>query len=305
MFDRSDAGMSIFFLTTDNITYFQPVYDMWFLTDPEPSANYTLNGQSVPIYLRFRPVTILACVEEHELCNPTLSGSARCSKFTPAVYNTGHFTTLQFNPSQNATAIRLGVSILNTDLSNIAWMLSQPILASKTILGSTQYGQLPKNQWRSEVGRWFSISLNVIQTGLVEFVTGPSNSRLTQYVTKIDGTDAAADCKQQRIRNVAGVRNFNIVAVVIVVALGLVMIVVGLSIDTIIGWVENRLKRGYKRHLSWTLDGIFQQQRLVLEAAGVGGWTHINTDIPTTVKQSFSPATRERLSLDSNCVYSD
>jgi hypothetical protein len=192
--------------------------------------------------------------------------------------------------------------MLPTDLSNIAFMLSQPILASKTILGGSQYGQIPKDQWRTEVGRWFSTSLNVIQTGLVEFVTGPSNSGLRQYVTEISGADAPADCKRQRIRNVASVRNFNIVAVVIVVALGLVIIAVGLSIDTVVGWVENRLKRRSKRHLSWTLDGIFQQQRLVLEAAGAGGWSHTDTDIPTTVEQSFLPATVERFSLDSNCV---
>jgi hypothetical protein len=287
----------------DLLTYFEPVYDMWFLTNPEPSDNYTYKGQPVSIYLPFQPVTILACVEEHELCNPTLSGSARCSRFTPAVDNDALFTTLQFKPSQNATATRLGVSMLPTDLSNIAFMLSQPILASKTILSGGQYGKIPKDQWRAEVGRWFSISLNVIQTGLVEFVTGPSNAGLRQYVTEISGADAAADCKRQRIRNVASVRNFNVVAVVIVVTLGLVIIAVGLSIDTVVGWVENRLKRGYKRRLSWIIDGIFQQQRLVLQAAGIGGWSDTDTDIPTTVEQSFPPATLERFSLDSNCVY--
>jgi len=279
--------MSIYFLTTDYMTYFDPVYDMWFLTDPQSTLNITNGGELVLLYTADRPVTIMGCVEEQELCNPTIAGEARCKRFTPSVSDNKLFSSINLNPAQIATARRLRIILLTNDLSYITWMISQPILASKTVIVGNQYAELPKDQWRTEVGRWFSISMIMIQSGFVDFVTGPSNPTLRQYVLPVNDTEGLEDCRRQRVRNVVGVRNCNLTAVLAVVIPGLFIIAVGLTLDTAVGCCQRRLRFGDGRRLHWLLDGIFQQQRLVYEAAGVRGWNDKDTNVPTTDEQHF------------------
>jgi hypothetical protein len=273
------------------MAYFDPVNDPWFRTDPDPVSVESEAGP-MDFYLPSRAVAVMGCVEEQELCNPAIRSPGeprgRCRRFTQKSPVKELLESLELErPAQLAVTQRLLASLLGNSLRDMAWTLSQPIVASKTLNFGRQYAQLPDSQWRAEVGRWFSISLIRIQSAFVESVTGPADPALQQHLLLFNDTDGLQDCARQRVRNVAGVRNFHAAAILIVVVLGVCVIAVGSTLDTVVAWCQRRLRVGEAGRLRWLLDGLFQQQRLAYEAVGVGGWRDTDTQVPTTQEDDF------------------
>ncbi|GJN70034.1 hypothetical protein PLICBS_004086 [Purpureocillium lilacinum] len=160
MFDRTDAKISLFFLITDYLRYYAPVYDMWFLKSNSFNESTLANTSDGPVELwePFHFVRIMACEEVHQRCNRSLPGAAvdQCANFTLAVDQVALSQKMALSPRQNSTWVRLRAALLETSLFDIAWKLSKPIDAARSVLDGSQYAKLPVNQWRREVGRWFS-----------------------------------------------------------------------------------------------------------------------------------------------------
>ena len=272
------------------MAYFDRVNDPWFRTDADPVSAETEAGP-IDFYLPSRAVAVMGCVEEQELCNPTIRSSPgeeeqrgrRCRRFTQKSPVKQLLESLEMErPAQLAATQRLLASLLGNSLRDMAWTLSQPVAASKTLNFGRQYAQLPDDQWRAEVGRWFSVSLVRIQSAFVESVTGPADPALRRHLLLFNDTDGLRDCARQRVRNVAGVRNFHAAAILVVVVLGVCVVAAGSTLDAAVAWCQRRLGVGEAGRLQWLLDGLFQQQRLAYEAVGVGGWRDVDTQVPTT-----------------------
>ncbi len=95
------------------------------------------------------------------------------------------------------------------------------------------------------------------------------------------------DCKSQIVRNLPGARNFHFTAILVVVALGCVIIGMGLTIDTVVGFSQKKLRLGEEHRSRWVLDSVFQLQRMAFEGLGVEGWQKIDSSVPTTEEQRF------------------
>jgi hypothetical protein len=157
------------------------------------------------------------------------------------------------------------------------------LLASKTVdSDGMQYAELPLTQWQSEVGRWFSISLILLQMGLLEGVTGPQDPLMRKFFLRYNSTDKIADCQRQRFRNAVDARNFNLTALIVVLVLGCIIIALGLTIDTAVGLIQKMSRRGTRLRYHWLIDGLFQQQRLAYEAADVRPWLDTDTYVPVS-----------------------
>ncbi|KAL5610921.1 hypothetical protein FOBRF1_007038 [Fusarium oxysporum] len=273
--DRQDATTSIFFVDSNWVGYFDPVYDPIFATLPPRKGD--------AFYRPTRFVTILGCIEEYEICNPALPKGSRCSSFTPALGVNRLTQLLRLTQTQAATFTRLVDIMLTGNIGSVAYLLSgQAFLAYKTFQGGIQYGTLPVDQWRAEAGRWFSITLSMIQEALVEFVTGPSEASIREQLLETTDSGLLANCKLQRIRSADGVRNFNLVAVVTVAVVGFIITIISLVIDSAVWRCERWVRDDYQRHQYWLLDGLFQIQRLGYEAAGMRNWHGVQTEIPIT-----------------------
>jgi len=292
MFDRTDAKLSLFFLITDYLRYFAPVYDPWFLTLNGLNTTQIVNITDGPLEL-WKPVhfvRIMACEEVHQLCNRNLPGAAvdQCANFTLAAGHAALSQKLALSPRQNSTWVRLHSALLETSLFDVAWKLSEPIEAARSVLDGNQYAKLPVDQWRREVGRWFSIGLAMVQRGMVEFVTGPALKDAQQYFVDVGGEWAVQDdCRAQRVRGVTGVRNFDVKGMVVLLVLGCFVALMGLALDTIVGLAQGVLHTGDERRLAWLMDNIFQIQRVALESEGVGGWRRVDTTVPVTTQVDF------------------
>jgi hypothetical protein len=168
---------------------------------------------------------------------------------------------------------------------------SNALLASKTFQGGTQYAPLPADQWRAEMGRWFAVTLALLQQGFVGFVAGGSDDITRQAgvkATTLLDPGQIVFCQKQRVRNAAGVQNFGFVAVLVVVCVGMAIVVVGLGLDTVVGWAQARRGDGDGRRRRWSLDGLFQLHRMAYEAVEQRRWVGLDGDIPTTVG-AFAP----------------
>ncbi|KAK0664111.1 hypothetical protein DIS24_g782 [Lasiodiplodia hormozganensis] len=291
--DRADAGASIFFLAANYMLYLSPVSDPLFSTYAEEwtgSDSEILSTANYP----WLTVTMLGCIEQHQICKAATSDSSRsCGPFSssrglPWIAIEG----LGLSGRQTATAARLmsAAAVQQPDLGFVArWMPGDPLLASRTEVDGTQFAALPVDQWRREVSRWFAMSLALLQESVVQYVTGPSDPGLRRFVLDVsEDPDALADCRQQRVRRAgSGYTNFHLGAVIVVVVVGCALSFVGLTVDTIVGFLEAHFHFWEYGRLQWLLDGTFQQQRLAYEAAGVANWRDAASYVPVTDEKMF------------------
>jgi len=98
------------------------------------------------------------------------------------------------------------------------------------------------------------------------------------------------------IKNVASYQNFSTLGVVIILVVGSVLVILGLVIDTVTGWIQKRMwKKDYQR-LSWISDGYLQLQRLAHEGAGYDDWKSCADDVP--VSKDIEQRVPELASMD-------
>ncbi|KAL1646101.1 hypothetical protein SLS58_003521 [Diplodia intermedia] len=296
---RRDAGASIFFLAANYMMYFNPVTDPWFRTYADDWSDTDDSAGLSTVHLPYQTVSVLGCLEQHQLCTTTSSsGNRLCSPLTSsrglaaaAIASLG----LADGAARTATAARVmaAATAQQADFGFVArWMPGDPLLASRTAIDGAQFAALPPDQWRREVARWFAVGLAMVQEGVVEYVTGPADGDMARFV--VGGEEQGgvyeeamlASCARQRVR-AAGYTNFHLGAVVVVVVVGCALAFAGLAVDAVVGWVEARFGFWEYGRLQWLLDGSFQQQRLAYEAAGVGSWRDASTYVPTTDEKMF------------------
>lgn len=270
--DRHDVQAALMFITNPSI-YTAPNYDPIFGTGM--SINTTEFGA---LYNGSTTLSILGCLQQYEICNPAGPGDPVCMVYkhsSHADYDpSAIFKSLGLSEKQLATFIRLDAIQVGTNLAAVA--TGSLFLASRTLFRGFQWAQIPSTQWRLELSRWFSEGLVMMQQGFVDSATMPENNGL--YFPELSG--AAASCKHQIVRNVTGLQNFNMLAIVIVLVLGSIIIVLGLTIDSIVGYVQRRFPGASEGWVHWTLDGVFQLQRLAYRGAGVRSWHDEDTYIP-------------------------
>lgn len=117
--NRTDADVTIFFLTTNNIEFVTQNHDPIF------SANRpALSSLGAPVFKPDNNISILGCAEQHQYCNPNIaeSSSDRCTKLSASellwgpnhvedfqlLQDTGltqlHNTSIHLNPFQEIIA---------------------------------------------------------------------------------------------------------------------------------------------------------------------------------------------------------
>lgn len=89
-------------------------------------------------------------------------------------------------------------------------------------------------------------------------------------------TTAKSLCGRQTVRSINGYQNFNTLGVRIILATTMVLIFLGLCIDTIGGLVQKL----HHARLSWATDGYLQLQRMAYEGAGYGPWEDCSSNQP-------------------------
>lgn len=112
---------------------------------------------------------------------------------------------------------------------------------------------IPPNQWQIEVSTWFATSLAKEQSLAVEWAAGPKNLPAGGWhILTPTQTLQLAQCYNQLVRRTSEYENFSILGLIITILLCGIIVIVGLTVDTAVGW----LRRGKSRFMrdQWEVE---------------------------------------------------
>jgi hypothetical protein len=203
-----------------------------------------------------------------------------CTPFGSYLNTANLLKTIRYNPTQLATAERIGLNVLmSLTFNSVSNRRAAALLASQTVADVLQTKLLPMNQWRIEVENWFAVSLAKLQEGILEFAAGPTDPDTLPYVTFPQDAETAKLCYNQLVQLPSGYSNFDFGAIIVVTVIGFTIVLMAFLFEPIAEWWTNRNDgEGLKL---WREDGLFH---LLKGAYGhrITLWENDEGDFPLT-----------------------
>ncbi|KAL5360493.1 hypothetical protein BJX96DRAFT_184582 [Aspergillus floccosus] len=290
--NRTDADVSIFFLNANSVMYEYPTDDPMFSAHQSALSDLIALGENTSIaefdnwYTADAPTTVLGCTDQFQICNARTeicSDLNGIQQFTSVDGVLAFVDTYNFSLLQADTLVLLiNYLVLNNMYYSIYGRSSYALRAQETLSGMSQVAQLPNNQWQIEVQSWVETNLAKLQERSVQFATGPRSREDKQRLAMTDKTPL---CKAQKVRCPAGRTSFSVLGVSCLLAVGGVIVLFNLALDSIMARVGPKWFPGSAyRRLNWALDDKLQLQRMAFEGARVGHWHGQTAAVPVTDK---------------------
>lgn len=290
-------------MAQNSVMYLSPVSDPWY------SANQVFNdsspGDSITLYAPDQYVSVMACVDQHQICNPNTSPYT-CTIIGSAQDINQGYLEIGLNDYQMATALRLSYALRLTGTFDTIKLLGTTALLARDRLTDVTIGQgLPSNQWQIEVQGWFETSLAKLQSYVVEWAANLADLGPEGFVIAPNPAGSAVDlaalnmCSNQRVRNTGAYQSFSFLGLMIVICVGLTIMIVSLTAESCVSYI--RSKRQHSKHdyreIARVGDRKLQLQRLALTGAGFGdGWENAFDLVPVTTRGcKFPPLTRYKV----------
>lgn len=229
-------------------------------------------------------VVPIACTERYQIRNP------RTNTCTPLVAqrqlnSASSKVDVGLNEQQKDVVARLSFASLFTSIyMNVHSQGSTALLANDFVTDLRQY-PIPSNQWTLEAKFWFSTGLAHFQHALQEYATGPTNIRRGLQMIFPESQTEKAMCKNQIVNDSQSTTRFSILGLILVFALGGFLILLGLFVDLLVGWLQNWFKWGTARQKLWVRGDKLMLQRQMFVQMGLGKWEE-ESEWPVTVSYS-------------------
>ena len=244
------------------------------------SANTTgVNGtDSLLLYGPDNTVSVLACIEQVQICapssssNPPYSSSPTSESCTPFQsfdeINNADLGDLFENHRQRKIAHALIPLLSWSTFGEVTW--NAQLLAESFVYNWITSTALPPDQWILESQNLFRIGLAVTQRSMVEYISGRPEPYSDSVPKNQFNNDTELDwlCRSQIIRR-NDYLNFSTLNLWLVVGIGFVIIVLSLWLETLVEWLEGK---GRWRMRAWWAEGILQLQKAAFEGRGIEGW---------------------------------
>jgi hypothetical protein len=289
-FNRTDADVTIFFLAQNSMSYDFPNSDALFGANTIQQDKLSSTEDPLIYYLPDRLISAMGCVDQFQICNPALSGPVStngmlCTPLDSIIHVYGKASSIQLSATQVETCwpIWRGAQFASMD-NGVDGTGSSALKAQETVKDLSQITKLPDDQWVIELEAWNAVALARIQVAVLEYATGPINVvEQGGEIIKPKPDDKVGQniCRRQLILNVTGYQNFNMLGVMLILIVSSVLIIIGWTIDTVVGWIQGWMGKHHAR-LSWVQDGYLQLQRMAYEGAGHTGWEGSADDVPFT-----------------------
>lgn len=280
---RDDAVVTLAFLSHNGVFYPEPV------DDPLFASHYEYNlTDNVTYWYRDAPVTVLGCVEQHEICNAKDPETRICTKpDRPDLSKQtidGIVRDLGFNRRQAATAMLLLFASTTFGMQDVIFGLGAGVLcAQESLAADNGNSPLPGNQWMVESQNLFNITLANLQQVLIQYASPPIGMQDRWARVDPDPEYLYRDtCGRQKIKATGSYKSFSVLRLALTLFVGLVIIVLSLSIDSIVGFLQLRYRWGLHRRAWWVIDGKLQLGRLAQESRGFGRWERCMGETPVT-----------------------
>ncbi|KAK5994258.1 hypothetical protein PT974_04730 [Cladobotryum mycophilum] len=259
-FSRTDADISVFFLSQFQIAYGSATYDPWFSAT---TPNIHIGGD---VYQADRTIGTMGCVTQWMICNPALGLCTPATKImelrNQSIGSVNGQNGLSLNPAQKTTAERI---IRSMEQSSPALQLQQlgiRGLYAEEFLSLGSIDGLPNNQWQSEVLGWFQTTLAIIQQSTVSYsfkTLEPDIDPSGYYILE----DAhSKGCRDQLARPAGVVQNFSVLGLAIILGVCCLAIVASLVIEPLATYIQRR--QHFSGQIARQADDKFHLLRMAL-----------------------------------------
>lgn len=297
-----EADLSLISLSYQN-SYGSPVTDPWFSAQTRTNATDSCSTGRRTQYARDYPLTVMACTQQWQLCNSdsvTAENSDHCTTAMGYRQIKSQFlansTGMVFNAQQNATAQRILLAATQSSIYYMVYSLSNAAsipLKAKDMIYSLSAENFPPTQWRTETQYWMSLIVNYFQQANLDYSTGQFAAS-TSYITPTTASnasspdaeqDAAHTLCQNQIIHSDVYRNFNFFAMLLLLLTCLIIIVAGLVIEDVVGYLRQRRLRfsgANSRQDMWIANSDLDMLRRIDELKHGTRWTLSKNGFPVT-----------------------
>ncbi|KKY19192.1 hypothetical protein UCRPC4_g04566 [Phaeomoniella chlamydospora] len=282
-FNRTDADVTLDFLVSNSVYYDEPNDDPIFGAH-QIIYNYTYdNGEVAHIYISDYYVSVIGCVEQYQVCQPD-QGTCTALDATSSLLSNAAHGSVSFYKIQIGAIERIFAILASMQIYNIMVGRGASGLQVRNTLANLEQGALPNNQWEIEVLGWARTALARLQEAILEYPSQATTNIPGSYIYKPTDWVSEAMCHSQLVRQTNGTISFSVLGLSIILVVGFLIIALSLCIESVTGHIQTRyLKSCRFRWLDWILDEKFQLQRMMYEAADMGGeWKNVTDEIPTT-----------------------
>lgn len=224
-------------------------------------------------------VNIMACVDQHQFCNPN---NDQCTNFTSSTAAFELAESIGMNFVQRFNMFRFGHQLMYSSLHSSLAGRGGSALRAQELVENLQSQPLPNNQWMIEVQSWFNAGLARLQRNMVEYAAGPPDMIDNGSLLKFNHPLEDIMCHNQMVHSTSETTNFSMLGLALVLIIGSIVIMTNLLLDTIVGFIQRRFKTGDHRRLQWIVDEQLQLQRMAYEEAGMGTWSGGAAPVPIT-----------------------
>ena len=169
--NRTDADIALIGIAGNNIEFQAPCDDPVFGAHEEATTPPDAHGETFTSWTTDRYVGIIACAEQHQICNPN---NNQCTSLSGLFTASNEAFNLSLNNMQGATVQRISSTLQWSSIYNGVNGRGASALNAQTKVSSLSQAPLPANQWEVEVRGWFSSGLARIQQEVQQFVTRQS-----------------------------------------------------------------------------------------------------------------------------------
>jgi hypothetical protein len=158
---RLDADLVMVFMSK-NVGFIERIDDPWFAaTVPQVGEVEGPDGSlhNITTYYPSDPVSVMGCLEQWTWCNVA---NGKCMPFYGSLSDpawNAAVATLDLNPRQNATLLRLSAATGTTSVHNMIHYLGASSLLATQYSNGGESGPLPSNQWILELAHWFGTAM--------------------------------------------------------------------------------------------------------------------------------------------------
>lgn len=303
--NTTDADLSLVFIAANSVWYMEPCDDPIF-------GAHQLN-EAIGVYYADYWALPLGCTEQYRVCSPQ---SNACTSYMGLMQLLTSFgardaNQLGFNTVQQQTFYRLVPALQVSNVYYATFTRSGSALRASETLSQLTQTYLPPNQWHLEVGSWFDSGLARLQQITQEYATGPMVVPRGSFIASPDPTVAediiwAVMCRSQLINDGSTTMSFSVLGIAILVGLGIIIVLLSFSLDTVVGWLQKKTGKGLHAQMEWRLNDKLELQRLLYEEMHQGHWDD-SKSVPVTAwgDRLSSVAERERKRLETKRSASD
>jgi hypothetical protein len=197
--------------------------------------------------------------------------------------DSGYLQNVLDNEAQMMTASLLFYALNWAHLQQLLDAFNTPPLLLNSYQQQLASLGLADDQWILESNHLFALTLNILQRYITEFATGPP-SPYSQYTSDwlVRNPSFKSLCNSQIIRS-PNFTSFSILGISLIFGFGGLTICISLCMESVVGYLQRRWRRGLFQQVRWRLDGKLQLQRMAFEEAGLGVWHRGADQVPTTV----------------------